>query len=564
MLDYDLKIRQKEGTNSLLKKYLSRVPSRSDTLYAILFRPMNCPRCEDAIPFFTETMEKLYPESETIVISTYEDIPASLQYIKQKKYAPDYLMFDATRGYDAIFSFNSSDLQGLYILKIDKQSGRLIVGGEPYILSNEFVHEIQAFKEPLPYYTYDKEEDAIVVRDKSKRPSLSYEIFPVYTDSLHPISGVYDIPLMFNDIFIYSDELANAAYYFHVDKEKKTIDFKDIFVVDSTERDRYIDIPEDLYLSKKRSGGLHYIALGVNRIGNNQIGLSYSLPRLLMESPTTIAHYNKASIIVRNLQTIEREPMISLDFDIFNETYMYTHFNFFPLNDENIILGCKKITWPMEMEIEEYKGQIELDPFMEEFYSTECPYLAIFDIHTGKMLQRFGQLDISQKLSRTGYYYLNPIADCNKEEIVYGNGYVGKLYLAERNNPSMVKKEITVFDINTCNFPTLDSLFFYKLEHAKAYNPFFNRCIETIALANNIIHCIVRTGLVYRNIQNDEYEYIAINKENGEILCRYNLIEEFDDERILCFGLAKENDIITPYYFSKRDNKAYIKKITKI
>jgi hypothetical protein len=46
-------------------------------------------------------------------------------------------------------------------IKIDKQSGHLIVGGEPYTLSNEFIHEIQAFNEPLPYYTYNKEEERL-------------------------------------------------------------------------------------------------------------------------------------------------------------------------------------------------------------------------------------------------------------------------------------------------------------------------------------------------------------------------------------------------------------------
>lgn len=51
----DLLIRQKEGTNQLLKDYLSDITSHSDTIYAILFCPSYCPRCEAVIrPFIKD------------------------------------------------------------------------------------------------------------------------------------------------------------------------------------------------------------------------------------------------------------------------------------------------------------------------------------------------------------------------------------------------------------------------------------------------------------------------------------------------------------------------------
>lgn len=46
---------------------------------------------------------------------------------------------------------------GLYILKLDKKNGRMIIGGEPYNYNETFVKELHNQKEALPYHTFEFE-----------------------------------------------------------------------------------------------------------------------------------------------------------------------------------------------------------------------------------------------------------------------------------------------------------------------------------------------------------------------------------------------------------------------
>lgn len=567
MMNNELKIAQKENTDSLLKEYLSPISCESDTLYAILFSPMSCPRCEATIPFFTKTMKEIYPQSKTLLISDYEDPDAAKQYLVRNGYMnmPDYHLFDPDRTYAKIFSFNTDGLYGIYILKIDKKHGRLILGGNPVEQNKRFVREVYEAQKPYPYHCFEIEESGTNMAANLPEPvakPLAYDTFSVTEDDLYPVSGVFDYPVLKDGLFFYSDELGNAGYLFKTDKKRKSFDFKAVFVADSLEKDRYVNIPLEDYAIRKRNGIIHYIACGMNFTENNKIGLSYSLPKLFMETPTNMAYYNQPAIIVKEAGTLKKEPMVELDFDLFNESFMYLHFNFFPMGDGKIILECKKNTWPIEFPVEDYKGNAERDPFMDAFYDTDCPYLAVFDIKTGKMQQRFGQLDIAQRLSRTGYYYDNAVVSCLGQSLVYGNGFTGKLHLAAKNNPSKIEKEFSAFEIDTEHFPPLDTLAFYKQEYGRIYDSFFSKCIVSTILTRDKIACLIREGMPHnRNNQTDGYEFVSFDRKSGKETERFRLVPETSDRngRILCFGLGQDGEHVTPYYFIKKDHKAYIK-----
>lgn len=562
LLNNDLKMAQKEGSATYLKQYLSSVKTESDTLYALLFRPMACPRCEAGITYVLKRLKELYPSSVTLLIATHEDVSSAKHYISQKGYKADYYLFDSTQEYNNIFSFNSNGLYGLYLLKLARNEGRLLVGGEPFDLNTVFIHELHAWTEAMPYHTYEMEEEETlsIAPPKDEKAKLEYECFKVHTDSLHPVSGVYDMPVMQDKIFMYTDELANAGYYFAVDEDGKSVDFINTICVDSVEANSFVDVPEETFISHQRQGMIYYIALGMGIVGPQKVAISYSLPKMFMERPDALAYYNMPALIVRESDSLKSSPMVPLDFDLYNEPYMYTHFNFFPLGNGQIAVGCKKLTWPIEFEKEEYCGQVNIDPFMDGFYDTECPYLAIFDLKSGKLVKRFGQLDVPQRLSRTGYYFLSPVAAYCEDEFVYGNGYMGKLYIADKENPSAVHKELRVFDIDTNHFPSLDSLSFYKLEHVKAYNSFFTKSIVAVALTKDKVSCLIRIGMPNRPlIENDAYEFVSIDRHTGRTECSVRLRKESAEERLLSFGLSKNNDTVRPYYFCKRNNNAYIK-----
>lgn len=560
----DLLISQKEGTNELLVNYLSPVKSRSDTVYAVLFCPSYCPRCEAVIPSFIRDMKKLYPQNETVLISTYGDSIAARHYIRKHSYHFDHYLFDTEADYSRIFSFNSHGMTGLYILKLDKKNGRMIIGGEPYDYNEKFVNDLHNQVLPMPYNCYESGEDKKPVASgpADYHSSLSYETYPLTTDSLFPVSGVYGMPLVKDDIFVYTDELASAAYYFRINKNTREVSFVQPIEADSIERDMYADIPREMLESERKGGQIFYIALSPNFVGEGNIGLSYSLPRLFMKTPTLMAYYNRATIITRDARTLEKQPVVPLDFNVFNESYMYLHFSFFPLTPTKIVLGCQKNTWPMEFEPEDYKGKPDFDSFMDEFYDREAPYLAIFDVRTGKLVQRFGKMEPSQRLSRTGYYYLNPIAEVHGKELIYGNGYTGQLHLADVDNPGNISKSISVFEIDTEHFPPLDSTAFYKIEYARAYDGFFNRNIEAVALTDKTVHCLVSTRISeLQNIQGYAYEYVSVDRATGKVT-RFPLKKENESERQLAYGLARIKGEVYPYYFAKQGERAFLKFIT--
>lgn len=196
---------------------------------------------------------------------------------------------------------------------------------------------------------------------------------------------------------------------------------------------------------------------------------------------------------------------------------------------------------------------------MDEFYEAKNPYLAIFDLNTGKIVSRFGNLDIPQKLSRTGYYYVNAVVDVEKEKIVYGNGYMGKLYLANYNTPDKIEKEITVFNIETEKFPPFNPNLFYSLEYAKTYDPFFKDCIEKVVLSGGNIHCLIRTGNPHKkDIKSDIYKYVCIDAATGQIKNEYPIVSEFEQDRIFSYGLAQMGKEISPYCFFSCKNQYLI------
>ena len=563
MINEEIKIRQKEGTNNFLKKYLHNLKDNPDILYTILFRPSNCIRCEARIPYFTEVIKQLYPDAKTLLITAYEDKEVAKHYLSTNNYKADYFIFDTNEEYKEIFSFNTNGLYTAYILKIDMHDGSLITGGDALTLNKQFIHEIYSIQNKLPYHTFENENDFAYTDAgyPDTHDALRYRKFFLNSDKKYPISSVYNFPTLNNNIFFYSDELSNSGYYFEFNDKKNEFDFKGAVFADSIEKTMYVDIPKKEYEIRSKNGIFSYIAMDIKQIADNKIGISYSLPRLFMESPDNVAYYNKEVILIRETRNLKKQLPIPLDFDIFNEEFMYTHFSFFPIGNDKVAIGCKKSTWPIEYDPEDYKGVIGMDPFMEEFYDTRCPYFAYFDNNTGKLIQRFGQLDNSLRASRTGYYYLNPIANCYKSKIIYGNGYTGKLYIADKEKPDQIEKEINVFSIDINKLPKPDPNFFYTLEYVKPYNPHFNRCIEQIILKENKVHCLVRRGMPHVKNKKDIYEYICIDIEKDNETNKYLLKKDVQDneERILSFGLGIfENDIV-PYYFAKNEGMNYIK-----
>ena len=65
-------IAQKAGTNDLLKDFIKPYGKKGE-VFAILFAPQACPRCEVDIPYVLENLPKIKPQAELVIIAAYHD-----------------------------------------------------------------------------------------------------------------------------------------------------------------------------------------------------------------------------------------------------------------------------------------------------------------------------------------------------------------------------------------------------------------------------------------------------------------------------------------------------------
>lgn len=71
MTEGPLQIRQRPNSEKLLSSLLSGIDSKSDTLYAVLYRPTYCRRCETILPKFDKQIKQVHPLAETLLIAIY-------------------------------------------------------------------------------------------------------------------------------------------------------------------------------------------------------------------------------------------------------------------------------------------------------------------------------------------------------------------------------------------------------------------------------------------------------------------------------------------------------------
>ena len=154
MENNDLQIRQIPGTEKLLSEYLKSTKIQEDTIYAILYIPAECYRCEAAIPAFYEKLKSNSADNKMLLISAYEDSVAAVGYNKKNNYKADYYLYDTKAEYTKIFSFNSVSLYGLHVMKICPKSGVFITGGQYTLLGKEFVNQLVACQKRLTPHLY--------------------------------------------------------------------------------------------------------------------------------------------------------------------------------------------------------------------------------------------------------------------------------------------------------------------------------------------------------------------------------------------------------------------------
>lgn len=514
-----LQIRQKPGTDKILAKYLSACPIKEDTVYAYIYTPANCPRCEAPFKLVRQWLKE--KGKKFMLISVFKDSIASKYYNEKKGYDADYHLYDTHDDYKKIFSFNNIMLDGSNILKITR-SGRLITGGDPPLNGRRFIKQLIERRTPMSYHLFkDKDSGQEEVAVKVRRPPMKMMQRP-YTDyiveSNVPLCKNTRNLMFIDDKFFYADELINGGLLFKLSApDKKELKLISILKVDSLQKRTFVSITDKLYDQYLTEGMVFDIVLSPNMLDNSHIGLSYSLPKIVYENndTTKVAFYNQACLLKCPIDKKGSLSIIPLDANLYKDKFFYKQFQYSSTGDK-IILACQKLTWPLEYERADYADDVERNSFDRRFYKTDNPILAYADVKTGKIIHRFGHLDQSAEKGLTGYYFVNPISMVCGSELVYTDGYSGKVYLADTTDLEKEKACFTAFTLDDDLMPPIDSTKFYTYEYVKPYWALYDRCITDVRATDNAVYCIVTYGNNETGNSDDKlHTMIVIDRKTG-------------------------------------------------
>lgn len=322
MENNDLQIRQKLGTERLLSDYLGEVGMQEDTIYAVLYRPAQCIRCEVAVKAFYEFLKDNNPGHKMLLVTAYEDSATAAGYNRKHSYKADYYLYDTAMRYSEIFSFNSAGIYGLYILKLCPKSGVMITGGEFTYLGPEFVSQLVAKKQRLAPHVFSNElahmagETNSVAAEQRPLTNWKYKDIRVELPDSEFISSVYDVPKVENGHFFFSDMLNNGIMLFK--KDGDAFKFRSLIQADESEKNRFVEVSDEDFSRLEKNGQVFYIALSANMIDNERLGISYSLPKILerkVGEEKKFCFYNSPAILIRDIDGLKPGKMIAPDFD---------------------------------------------------------------------------------------------------------------------------------------------------------------------------------------------------------------------------------------------------------
>lgn len=554
-------ILQKEGTTETMKQLLGSHGQNQKELFAILFAPQACPRCEVDITYVLNALKTIKPQAPVVVIAAYPDADAARKYVEER-YATDAIIADTAELHKQIFHYRAGRLAVTYLLQIDAESGRLMCGGDSPNMNMDFLRQ---FCNNTSYMPYANETDITATRtDAATLPSLrkqkgTYRSIYINQTENFPISTVLESPEWQGNAFLYADELLSKGLLFHIKGDTAYLEQE--IVPTATQERAFSRIPVPQFREMKQKGFLFVMANCVAFTpSNGEAVVSYSLPDLSLEKDSSVAYYNKP-VLLETIPGQDSCRMRTFDFEHNADTlYMYTHASrIMPVDERYVLIGCRK-GFPTTCTAEACREDKTQDIFNPAFYD-DSPFVALFDKTTGKRVKRFGHLDNIFKASKTGYYFTMPIADAYNGKIVYSDGCSGKLWIttAPENETDRIEQEISLFDVDLPE-GVLQSVkpLQYKEDYFNAFFDLFHRYIETIKADSKGIHCLIRNGANAIKSENDVYEYRLMDFE-GKTRKKFQLQFEEGDE-ILSINLGKDKlNQVFIYYLCKNAKGHYLK-----
>ena len=446
-------IAQKEGSEARLREVLSALPNLSDTVYAVLYTPQMCPRCEVDVNFLYDAIKEREPNASVVLWTVYLDAQGARRYAKSKNFRYTHLLADTMGWYKDIFSLSFERLSITYTVKIDRRGGRLIVGGDIEELSPATFDSLVAANVPMPFHDYGTTVRAS--QSGSRAPAvkpLRYRevLIEEGVDGKMPVSRMHAFPALRDNLLCFEDEIANAFYLFKIEG-KRAVPMKK-FVTRPEEEIAFVDTtllsPQDFRRGIKNN--MFFVMLITGQWGDDgKAYFSSSLPEVV-RSPfdsTRLGYFN-APVFFRWDPRSDARSMLRLklleSFDATKQVFVMDHQVFYLYKDEFLIRTFKG--YPIFGSIEEWKGRpADYDITLPEFYD-EVPLFARYSMKTGLLLGFLGQLDTVYRHYRTGYASTLSRFASHGERIAYSCGSSGLVHISSATNHDSIVCTIKVFD----------------------------------------------------------------------------------------------------------------------
>lgn len=540
-----LKVRQIPSSEETVKAYFKGMKG---VVYAAIYPPANCPRCEAAINKFYDELKARSKDNQVVLISVFKDSIAAKSYNKNKAYKADRYIYDTDNSYRDFLSFSIGTLHVVYMLKVDVDNGLIMLGLDAEDLSSDFMSEFAGYEGVMEQQRFILAEDFNGGTERLTPEGcdtlMVEEIHKINTPEEISVSEIRYIPYYEGNSLVFNDLLRGSILLFKSDENGALCFIKEV-KSDSAENKKYVSVPDWYYNQEKENGTLYHIPL-TPVISGEKILVSYSLPNLFVTKEMNgkllgVGYKNEICMLFRDINGNKQREVMSLSEE--NPVYYTKHFTF-GATDSVLVIPCEKRTWPLGFEKEEYCNNPMMNPFCDQFYNEENAIFRIIDIYTGQTKGFLGNLAEIHRKSKTGYYFTSPQFDSYNGKAIYTDGVSGILHLTRDDNLNETIKTFKAFSVDTNKFPEPDTSKFYMFECIEPYLSPLSREIYDVRLGCcDKLHCILQYGTHNDDWKHLKYTYLEIDMISGRM--REYVLPK--DGSTLNYGLWRKNGIVKPY-----------------
>lgn len=347
LLNNELQIHQCAETEHRLTQWLRPLSAGQDTLYALLFQPAGCPRCESAAQEFEKAFRQALPSERLVLWCAHGDAEAARRYARREGLRADTLVVDTAGVWRRVFSLNHEELNGIFLLKMAVGSGRMLTGGELSYVDDDLFRELALSRLPLPFHSYGDDAvgaDRASIAEVPGGGSLRYERWPLLTEGQAVLSWLREPPVLRNGHLLVNDNLENAGFMFRLDPAARAFRLEHVLRVDTAVRDTFVDLPSRIYDQVHRR--FRYMVCGLSFVNDDTVAFSYSLPRAFVERRTgdnvNLAFYNEPVILSWQVEPFRTLPLTDLAAALQDAAYMNQHFAIYPYDGQHVAMACQR------------------------------------------------------------------------------------------------------------------------------------------------------------------------------------------------------------------------------